>query len=82
MERLNLTLDNDTYQELKRYAARVGKPCARLAREILLEGLSQRAAREQRARLARDYAAGRGDARAVLKDWEEAQTELLSKDDV
>ena len=82
MERLNLTLDNDTYQELKRHAARVGKPCARLAREILLEGLSQRAAREQRTRLARDYAAGRDDTRAVLKDWEEAQTELLSEDDV
>ena len=82
MERLNLTLNNDTYQELKRHAVRVGKPCARLAREILLEGLSQRAAREQRTRLARDYAAGRGDTRAVLKDWEEAQTELLSEDDV
>ncbi len=81
MERLNLTLNDDTYQELKRHAKRVGKPCARLAREILSEGLLQRAAQEQRERLARDYAAGRADTRAVLKDWEGAQAKLLADDD-
>ena len=81
MERLNLTLDKDTYQELKRHAKQVGKPCARLAREILSEGLSQRAAQEQRKRLAQDYAAGRADTRAALKDWEGAQAELLTDDD-
>lgn len=81
MERLNLTLSNDTYQELKRHAERVGKPCARLAREILSEGLLQRAAQEQRERLAQDYAAGRADAHEVLEDWEGVQTELLTDDD-
>ena len=78
MERLNLTLSEDTYQELKRHAERVGKPCARLAREILSEGLLQRAAQEQRERLAQDYAAGRADAHEVLEDWEGAQAELLT----
>ena len=81
MERLNLTLNDDTYRELKRHAERVGKPCARLAREILSEGLMQRAAQEQRERLAQDYAAGRADSLAVLKDWEGAQAELLTDDD-
>ncbi len=81
MARLNLTLDPDTYSTLERYAKQAEKPCARLAREILSEGLSQRAAQEQRKRLAEEYAAGRADARAVLKDWEGAQAELLSDDD-
>ena len=81
MTRLNLTLDTDTYKALERHARQVGKPCARVAREILLEGLSQRAAQEQRKRLAEDYTAGRADARAVLKDWEGAQAELLTDDD-
>ena len=41
----------------------------------------QRAAQEQRERLAQDYAAGRADSLAVLKDWEGAQAELLTDDD-
>jgi hypothetical protein len=81
MARLNLTLNSDTYSVLERYAKQSGKPCARLAREILSDGLSQRATQEQRKRLAEDYAAGRADARVVLKDWEGAQAELLTDDD-
>ncbi len=81
MERLNLTLNDETYRELQRHAKRVGKPCARLAREILSEGLLQRAAQEQRERLAQDYAAGRADTREVLEDWEGAQAELLTDAD-
>jgi hypothetical protein len=77
MARLNLTLDRDTLQQLDRHTKRSGKPRAALAREILREGLARREAAERRTQLAADYAAGRGDARALLKDLEAGQLELM-----
>lgn len=77
MARLNLTLDEDTFRTLERHTRRSGKRLAALAKEILREGLAQREAAERRRRLAADYAAGRGDARALLKDLESAQLELV-----
>jgi hypothetical protein len=81
MARLNLTLDQDTYAELGAHAKRARKPRARVAKELLIEGLAHHAARERRRRLARDYAAGRADARALLHEWEAGQLELLDDDE-
>ena len=81
MARLNLTLDADTFRQLDRHTRRVGKPRAKVATEILREGLARREAAERRKRLAADYAAGRPDARALLKDLESPQIELLDDED-
>ena len=81
MARMNLTLDQDTYAELEEHAKRARKPRARVVKELLIEGLARHAARERRRRLARDYAAGRADARALLHDWESGQLELLDDDE-
>jgi metal-responsive CopG/Arc/MetJ family transcriptional regulator len=77
MARLNLTLDTDTIRQLDRHIKSSGKPRAALVRELLREGLARREALERRQQLARDYAAGRGDARTLLSDLESAQLELL-----
>ena len=77
MARLNLTLDEDTFRQLDRHTKQSGTPRAALARELLREGLAQREAAERRKRLAADYAAGRGDARALLRDLEVGQLELM-----
>ncbi len=81
MSRLNLTLDEDTFRKLDRHTKRTGKPRAALARELLREGLAQREAAERRKQLATDYAAGRTDARALLRDLEAGQLELMDDED-
>ena len=81
MERLNLTLDEVTSGALARHARREGKPRAALARELIREAIAQREALESQRRLARDYAAGRRDAKQLLKDLEVAQLELLDHED-
>jgi hypothetical protein len=81
MERLNLTLDEGTSGALARYARREGKPRAALARELIHEAIARREALERQRRLARDYAAGRSDAKQLLKDLETAQLELLDRED-
>jgi metal-responsive CopG/Arc/MetJ family transcriptional regulator len=81
MARVNLTLDDATFRDLDRHTKRLGKPRATVVRELLREGLARRAAAERRRRLASDYAAGRGDARAVLKDLELAQLDLMDDED-
>ena len=77
MERLNLTLDIDTSKTLAKHARRLGKPRATVARELLREALLRREDLEQRRKLARDYAAGRGDAQELLADLERLQIEAL-----
>ena len=81
MPRLNLTLDDDTFRQLDRHTRRLGRPRARVATDILREGLARREAIERRKRLATDYAAGRPDARTLLKDLEAPQLELLDDED-
>jgi len=81
MERLNLTLDEGTSGALARHARKAGKPRATLARELIREAIMRREALESQRKLARDYAAGRGDAREVLADLEVAQLELLEHDE-
>jgi metal-responsive CopG/Arc/MetJ family transcriptional regulator len=81
MARLNLTLDEDTFRRLDRHTRSQGKPRAKVATEILREGLGRREALEQRKRLARDYAAGRADARELLADLESPQIELAGDED-
>jgi hypothetical protein len=76
-----LTLDADTFRQLDRHTKRVGKPRAKVATEILREGLARREAAERRKRLAADYAAGRPDARDLLKDLESPQLDLLDDED-
>jgi hypothetical protein len=81
MERLNWTLDEGTSGALSRHARREGKPRAALARELIREAIARREALEAQRKLARDYAAGRDDAREILNDMELAQLELLDSDD-
>lgn len=73
MARLNLTLDAATSDALDRYAKRAKSPRASVARTLLKEGLAAREMREQRRKLAADYAAGRPDARRLLEELEAAQ---------
>jgi hypothetical protein len=81
MARVNLTLDEETFAELERYTRLLGKPRATLARELLHEALFRRRAAERRRQLAADYAADRADARALLKDLESAQLELMADEE-
>jgi hypothetical protein len=81
MERLNLTLDEGTSGALARHARREGKPRAALARELIREAIALREATERQQKLARDYAAGRADARQLLEDLEAAQFEILGRED-
>ena len=77
MARLNLTLDEDTFRRIDRHTKRTGRPRAALARELRREGRAQREAAERRKQLANDYAAGRPDARALLRDLEAGQLTLI-----
>jgi DNA-binding FadR family transcriptional regulator len=81
MERLNLTLDPGTSGALARHAQKAGKPRATLARELIREAITRRDALDRQRKLARDYAAGRGDAREVLAELEAAQLDLLGDDE-
>lgn len=81
MERLNLTLDDDTSERLARHAKRAGSPRAAYARGILREALDAREALERRKKLAADYVAGRADAQKLLKDFEGAQIEWFDGKD-
>ena len=81
MARLNVTLDRSMYAELEKRAKQLGKPRARIVKEILSEGLARRATAARRKKLAADYVVGRADARAVLKDLESSQWELLDDDE-
>jgi metal-responsive CopG/Arc/MetJ family transcriptional regulator len=81
MARLNVTLDQETYEALERHARRARKPRAGIIKEILAEGLARRDAAARRKKLAADYLAGRADAREVLKDLESPQLELMDDDD-
>ena len=82
MARLNLTLDEDTFRRLDQHTKRSGKPRATLARELLREGLAHRETLERRRRLAADYAAGRQDARLLLRELEAGQLELMDHEGV
>ncbi len=81
MERLNLTLDDDTSERLARHAKREGAPRAAYARGILREALEAREALERKKKLAADYTAGRADARQILKDLETPQLEWFDGKD-
>lgn len=76
-----MTLDEDTFRRLDRHTKRSGKPRAALATELLREGLAQREAVERRKQLVADYAAGRSDARTLLRDLEAGQLELMDDED-
>lgn len=80
--KLHVTLDQRAYETLERQAKQARKPCTRVAREILLEGLAQRDAAARRKKLVADYRAGRADARALLNDLEAPQLELLDDEGV
>jgi len=77
MARVNLTLDADTYGRLSKFAKVSQTRCAAAARRLLREALDQRESAARRAKLAADYAAGRADARELLKDLETPELELL-----
>jgi metal-responsive CopG/Arc/MetJ family transcriptional regulator len=80
MERLNLTLDDDTARTLERHARRAGTRRASLARALLREALARRDALERRRKLAADYAADRDDAADLLADLEGGQLELIDEE--
>lgn len=75
MSRLNLTLPTDTLKALHRHAR--GRPAASVARELIEDGIARRERADRLERLARDYAAGRDDARKLLADFEPLAAEAL-----
>ena len=77
MSRLNLTLDDDTQDWLKRHAKQERVPLAAFARKLLGEAVASREALARRRKLAADYAAGREDAQEILRDLERPQLEAL-----
>lgn len=80
MSRLNLTLPSDTLAALKRHAK--GRRVARVARALIEDGLARIEALERKRALARDYAAGRADAVALLRALEPAAlVDMESLDD-
>jgi len=81
MARLQVTLDEGTSGALARLARRAEKPRAALACELIREAIARREALELQRKLARDYAADRGDAKQILQDLEVAQLELLDRED-
>jgi len=81
MPRLNLTLDPDTAARLERHARSTGHRRATLAREILRDGPLRREEIDRRSKLALDYAAGRSAARALLKEIQSAQFDVLTGKD-
>lgn len=78
MDRLNLTLDDDTAARLRAYASEHGTRTATAARELLVEALDARQARARRRKLIADYARGRDDAAELLRDLEPAQLDFLA----
>jgi hypothetical protein len=77
MARLNLTLGDDTFDRLEKRAIEQGKARSAVARELLVGALDRLAKQERLQRLARDYAADRADAAAILAELEAGQLELL-----
>lgn len=78
MARLNLTLDNDTFNRLAQYAQGEGRARSAIARELLIEALNRIDRLGRLERLAHDYAQGRDDAESLLADLEAGQLELLN----
>ena len=70
MARLNLTLDEQTSRRLEKHALEARTRSATFARTLIQEGLDRREAIRRSRKLARDYVAGRGDARKLLRDLE------------
>ncbi len=81
MGRVNLTLDQESHEQLLRYAKRLGRPQAAVAGELVREGLARRAAEQRRRKLAAAYAADRPDARELLSVMEPGQLELLGDEE-
>ena len=77
MSRINLTLDDDTHTWLMRHATKAKQGIASFARELLREAMTQREELARRRKLAADYAVGRTDAEALLRDFEAPQLEGL-----
>lgn len=80
MSRLNLTLDDDTFEWIERHAARHKIRQAALARQLLQEAVARREAIAQRRKLAADYAAGREDAAELLQEMESGELALLNSE--
>lgn len=78
MARLNLTLEDDTFDRLEERASDLGKARAAVARELLIGALDRLERQERQEQLARDYAADRDDAARVLAELETGQLEILS----
>lgn len=76
MTRVNLTLDDDTFNRLERHAKGTGKARSAVARELLIDALDRLERLTRRRRLARDYALGREDDASLIAQIETAQVEL------
>lgn len=81
MSRLNLTLDDDTFEAVQRDARKHGVPVATHARLLLREALTQRERSETRRLWARAYAEGTTDARELAEDWEPGALELMGDEE-
>ena len=73
MARLNLTLDNDTENELREHASTLKVSVATLARALIVEAIGRRKRLAFEQRMAQDYAAQWADADCVDEALEAAQ---------
>lgn len=81
MARLNLTLDGDTFDTLRRDARKAKTRVATYARQLLREAIAHRDQQERRRRWAQAYRADRQDATALLRDLERGQLEIMGDED-
>ncbi|MGC4120388.1 MAG: hypothetical protein QM765_38560 [Myxococcales bacterium] len=81
MARVNLTLDQVTFDKLSREAKACKAPPAAMARTLLREALERRGDLARRKKLAEDYSSGRDDARELLAELQDPQLELLSDEE-
>ena len=81
MARVNLTLDKESSERLLRHAKRLGCPQATVAGQLVREGLGRLDSRERLQRLAKDYAAGRADAREAMAELQSGQLEAMGEEE-
>ena len=81
MARVNLTLDAETRAKLPKRAKRLRKGQAGVARSLIQEALAREELLERQRKLARDYAAGREDARALRDELQAGQLDLPAGND-
>lgn len=81
MARLNMTLDDATFQAVSQDARRRGIPTAKHARDLIREAMSRRAEMERKRRWAEAYQADRADARKLAAEMAPGALEVMGDEE-